>query len=123
MKRTTKRYWKAVFRRQWPVLTVAAIGLVAAVLVVLFKVGPRIAEAIGSGVVLTAIAISLFALAVGHWLGGPDERNRGALALTDAEAGPVPVRRDRVGQHQDNRFAGGKRARARGHTASGLLEL
>ena len=33
MKRTTKRYWKAVFRRQWPVLTVAAIGLVAAVLV------------------------------------------------------------------------------------------
>lgn len=33
MKRTTKRYWKAVFRRQWPVLTVAVIGLVAAVLV------------------------------------------------------------------------------------------
>ena len=28
-----KRYWKAVFRRQWPVLTVAAIGLVALVLV------------------------------------------------------------------------------------------
>ena len=26
-------YWRAVFRRQWPVLTVAAIGLVAAVLV------------------------------------------------------------------------------------------
>ena len=34
MKRTTKRYWKAVFRRQWPVLSVAAIGLVALVLVV-----------------------------------------------------------------------------------------
>jgi uncharacterized membrane protein len=28
-----KRYWKAVFRRQWPVLTVAAIGLVALFLV------------------------------------------------------------------------------------------
>ena len=28
-----KRYWRAVFRRQWPVLTVAGIGLVAAILV------------------------------------------------------------------------------------------
>ena len=28
-----KRYWKAVFRRQWPVLTVAAIGFVALFLV------------------------------------------------------------------------------------------
>lgn len=28
-----KAYWRAVFRRQWPVLTVAGIGLVAAVLV------------------------------------------------------------------------------------------
>ncbi|HOB49306.1 MAG TPA: DUF3017 domain-containing protein [Mycobacterium sp.] len=28
-----KQYWRAVLRRQWPVLTVAAIGLIAAVLV------------------------------------------------------------------------------------------
>lgn len=28
-----KAYWRAVFRRQWPVLSVAGIGLVAAVLV------------------------------------------------------------------------------------------
>ena len=28
-----KAYWRAVFRRQWPILTVAAIGLVALVLV------------------------------------------------------------------------------------------
>lgn len=28
-----KQYWSAVLRRQWPVLTVAGIGLVAAVLV------------------------------------------------------------------------------------------
>jgi len=28
-----KQYWSAVLRRQWPVLTVAAIGLVALVLV------------------------------------------------------------------------------------------
>lgn len=28
-----KAYWRAVFRRQWPVLTVAGIGLVAAILV------------------------------------------------------------------------------------------
>ena len=28
-----KEYWRAVFRRQWPILTVAAIGLVALVLV------------------------------------------------------------------------------------------
>ena len=31
--RFNRRYWRAVLRRQWPVLTVAAIGLVAAVLV------------------------------------------------------------------------------------------
>ena len=28
-----KAYWRAVFRRQWPILSVAAIGLVALVLV------------------------------------------------------------------------------------------
>ena len=28
-----KAYWRAVLRRQWPILTVAAIGLVALVLV------------------------------------------------------------------------------------------
>jgi hypothetical protein len=28
-----KAYWRAVFRRQWPILTVAAIGLVALALV------------------------------------------------------------------------------------------
>jgi hypothetical protein len=28
-----KAYWRAVFRRQWPVLTVAGIGLIAAILV------------------------------------------------------------------------------------------
>lgn len=28
-----KQYWSAVLRRQWPTLTVAAIGLVAAILV------------------------------------------------------------------------------------------
>lgn len=31
--RLSRRYWRAVFRRQWPILTVAAIGLVALVLV------------------------------------------------------------------------------------------
>jgi len=31
--RFNRQYWRAVFRRQWPVFTVAAIGLVAAVLV------------------------------------------------------------------------------------------
>lgn len=28
-----KQYWQAVLRRQWPILTVAAIGLVASILV------------------------------------------------------------------------------------------
>lgn len=70
---------------------VARLGmltLVAAIAAMLFKVGPRIAEAIGSGVVLTAIAISLFALVVGHMLGGPDEGDRGALAVTTAARHP-----------------------------------
>lgn len=31
--RFNRRYWRAVVRRQWPILTVAAIGLVALVLV------------------------------------------------------------------------------------------
>ena len=84
-----RRYAPGLARRSFHRLAQAGmVSLVAAVLVVLFKVGPRIAEAIGSGVMLTAIAISLFALAVGHWLGGPDERNRGALALTSAARHP-----------------------------------
>ncbi|MGL4541292.1 MAG: bile acid:sodium symporter family protein [Polymorphobacter sp.] len=84
-----RRYAPAVARASKERLAQAGmVTLVIAVIVVLFKIGPRFAEAIGSGVMLTAIVISLFALGVGHWLGGPDERNRGALALTSAARHP-----------------------------------
>lgn len=49
-----KRYWRAVFRRQWSVLTVAAIGL-AALILVAAGFWRRGALLIGIGVAVAAV--------------------------------------------------------------------
>lgn len=49
-----KAYWRAVFRRQWPVLTVAGIGLVAAAVLVAAGFWRRGALLIGIGVGVAA---------------------------------------------------------------------
>ena len=60
---------------------VAAIALVAA------RWGDIVAR-LGGGTLLVTIVIVAFALLVGQWLGGPDEGNRSALAITCAARHP-----------------------------------
>ncbi|TFU03355.1 hypothetical protein EUV02_09245 [Polymorphobacter arshaanensis] len=63
-------------------------ALLAGAVVVLFGTWQTMLALIGGGVLVTIVAIIGFALAVGHWLGGPDEGNRGALAVACAARHP-----------------------------------
>jgi BASS family bile acid:Na+ symporter len=66
----------------------AMISLIVAALAVAVALGPQMIAHIGSGIIWSAIGIVLFALAVGHALGGPHEGNRGALAVATAARHP-----------------------------------
>jgi len=54
----------------------------------LFTTFPAVIAAIGDGTLLVVSAVVLFGLLVGHLLGGPDEGNRGALAVATASRHP-----------------------------------
>lgn len=71
-----------------PLGKIGMTSLIVAALAVAVALGPKIIAALGSGVILTAITIVVFALAVGHALGGPHEGNRGALAVATAARHP-----------------------------------
>lgn len=64
-------------------------ALLIAAIAVLFLIWPDMLRLIGGGVLLLTSLIIAFALAVGHWLGGPDEGNRGALAVACAARHPA----------------------------------
>jgi BASS family bile acid:Na+ symporter len=64
-------------------------ALVIAAIAVLFLIWPDMLRLIGGGVLLLTSLIIAFALAVGHWLGGPDPGNRGALAAACAARHPA----------------------------------
>lgn len=64
-------------------------ALLIAAIAVLFLIWPDMLRLIGGGVLLLTSLITTFALAVGHWLGGPDEGNRGALAVACAARHPA----------------------------------
>ena len=63
-------------------------ALIAGAGAVLFGAWQTMLALIGGGVLVTIVAIIGFALAVGHWLGGPDAGNRGALAVACAARHP-----------------------------------
>jgi BASS family bile acid:Na+ symporter len=67
------------------------IGLVSLGLASLALVAARwgdIAARLGGGTLLVCVVIVAFALLVGQWLGGPDDGNRNALAITCAARHP-----------------------------------
>jgi BASS family bile acid:Na+ symporter len=64
-------------------------ALLIAAIAVLYIIWPDMLRLIGGGVLLLTSLIIAFALAVGHWLGGPDEGNRGALAVACAARHPA----------------------------------
>jgi BASS family bile acid:Na+ symporter len=67
-----------------PVSTIGWIALVLGCLPVLVKVWPALMALVGDFTLVAIVAITLAGLAVGHWLGGPDAKDRTALALSTA---------------------------------------
>lgn len=67
---------------------IANIVLVAAVVPVLISVGDGMWTLTGNGTVLAIVTVVLAALAGGHFLGGPDETDRTALAIASATRHP-----------------------------------
>lgn len=68
-------------RLGWISISVGAAALIAAR-------WSDIAAQLGGGTLIVTIVIVAFALLVGQWLGGPDEGNRSALAITCAARHP-----------------------------------
>jgi BASS family bile acid:Na+ symporter len=64
------------------------VGLLLAVVPILFTAEPQILSLIGSGTIVALAAFVAFGLAVGHWLGGPQAENRTALAYATASRHP-----------------------------------
>jgi BASS family bile acid:Na+ symporter len=71
-----------------PISLVAGIGLLAALLAILFSAAPAIWTLIGNGTVIALAAFVLVGLAIGHFLGGPVSENRTALAISTSTRHP-----------------------------------
>ncbi len=86
------------FRAVWPAgaaRIARAVGLVAMVLLVVGVLGllagrlPAALALAGNGTIVAMAAFVVAGLAVGHWLGGPDEDHRVVLALSAATRHPL----------------------------------
>jgi BASS family bile acid:Na+ symporter len=83
------RFWPAPAERlAKPISRIGSVGLLLAVVPILFTAEPQILSLIGSGTVVSLAAFVAFGLAVGHWLGGPQPENRTALAYATASRHP-----------------------------------
>jgi BASS family bile acid:Na+ symporter len=71
-----------------PISLVAGIAMLACVVVMLIAAAPAIWALIGNGTVIALAAFVLVGLAVGHFLGGPNQENRVALAVSTASRHP-----------------------------------
>ena len=83
------RIWTSTAERlAKPISQVGSVGLLLAVVPILFTAAPQILALIGNGTVVSLAAFVAFGLAVGHWLGGPQAENRTALAYASASRHP-----------------------------------
>jgi BASS family bile acid:Na+ symporter len=71
-----------------PISQIAGIGLLLALLAILFSAAPAIWALIGNGTVIAFAAFVLVGLAIGHILGGPKPENRTALAISTSSRHP-----------------------------------
>jgi BASS family bile acid:Na+ symporter len=71
-----------------PAAKIGNFLLLAVALVLLVALAPDMWRALGQGTLLAVVALVLFGLAAGHFLGGPDEGNRSALAVAVAARHP-----------------------------------
>jgi BASS family bile acid:Na+ symporter len=71
--------------RFWPLVYKISIALVALAFVpILIKVWPAIMKEIGNGAVVSMALVAIVALLGGHFLGGPDPRDRVTLAIASS---------------------------------------
>jgi BASS family bile acid:Na+ symporter len=71
-----------------PISQIAGIGLLAALVAILFGAASAIWTLIGNGTVIALAAFVLVGLAIGHFLGGPKPENRTALAISTSSRHP-----------------------------------
>jgi len=78
------------FAARWrePLGKAATITLALGALVMIVAAWPGIRAAVGNGTLVAIALMTVFGLAVGHWLGGPNPDNRNALAIATASRHP-----------------------------------
>jgi BASS family bile acid:Na+ symporter len=67
---------------------IGTVLLVVGAALILWNAYPAIGQLVGSGAVLAFAAVAVIALAVGHWLGGPDPHDRTVLGIASAMRHP-----------------------------------
>lgn len=71
-----------------PLAMLALLLVVISAFVLIIAVFPLLLRQVGNGTLLAIFAFVVIGLAVGHWLGGPEEGDRTALALATAARHP-----------------------------------
>jgi bile acid:Na+ symporter, BASS family len=79
---------KLAERAAGPLGMVATVLLLLGLVLIVVKLGPAILSLIGHGTLFAIVAFLVAGLAVGHLLGGPEERDRTVLALATASRHP-----------------------------------
>ncbi len=75
------RYWQLVFKISMALVLLAFVPIVV-------KIWPAMMGMIGNGAVVSMALISIIALLGGHFLGGPDFRDRATLAIASSVRHP-----------------------------------
>jgi BASS family bile acid:Na+ symporter len=85
-----RRFAPSFARRALKPVDVAATGLLAiAIIPVLVMSWPAVRELMGNGTLLAMLIMALAGLAIGHYVGGPEQDNRVVLALATATRHPA----------------------------------
>jgi BASS family bile acid:Na+ symporter len=71
-----------------PLARVAGIGLLLCTVLVVFGAWPQMMTLVGDGTLMVFIAFVLVGLAVGHFLGGPEQADRTVLAIATGSRHP-----------------------------------
>ncbi|HWF76072.1 MAG TPA: bile acid:sodium symporter [Caulobacteraceae bacterium] len=99
--------WTALAERIAPVVSqVSMLVLIVIVGLLLYRAWPAMLSLIGNGTVLAVVVVSAAAIAAGHLLGGPDPRDKVALATAAA------IRHPGIALMVANGFAPDKRVSA-----------
>ncbi len=83
------KVWPALAERfARPLTSISGLGVAVCIIVVWISAAPAMWSLVGSGTVIALAAFVLAGLAFGHVLGGPEPRNRTALAIATASRHP-----------------------------------